>query len=83
MSPSGDSSFYLKDLDWIFILWLFLVIIWNYGFPEATPFLDVLAAVGLFFITKFARNYFQISQKFNFHTFSFFAAKNYGILVLL
>ena len=41
----------------IFIIWLFLVIIWNYGYPEASPFLDVLAAVMLalfqFFILKF------------------------------
>ncbi len=25
--------------------WLFFVILWNYGYPEASPFLDVLAAV--------------------------------------
>ena len=41
----------------IFIIWLFLVIIWNYGYPEASPFLDVLAVIVLalfqFFILKF------------------------------
>ena len=26
-------------------IWLFLVIVWNYGFPDATPFQDVLVAV--------------------------------------
>ena len=29
----------------IWLLWFTLVIAWNYGFPEATPFLDVLVAV--------------------------------------
>ena len=33
----------LKKLNWI--LWLALVILWNYGFPEASPFQDVLVAV--------------------------------------
>ncbi len=27
------------------IIWLILVILWNYGFPEATPFQDVIVAV--------------------------------------
>lgn len=30
---------------WFF--WLILVILWNYGFPEALPLYDVLVAVGL------------------------------------
>ena len=25
--------------------WLILVILWNYGFPDATPFQDVIVAV--------------------------------------
>ena len=29
----------------IWIIWFFLVIIWNYGYPAARPFLDVLVAV--------------------------------------
>tara|TARA_B100000427_G_C15437998_1_gene563875 strand:- start:968 stop:1123 length:156 start_codon:yes stop_codon:yes gene_type:complete len=29
----------------IWIIWFFLVIIWNYGYPAASPFLDVLVAV--------------------------------------
>jgi Na+/H+-dicarboxylate symporter len=28
-------------------IWLLLVILWNYGFPEASPFQDVLVAVFL------------------------------------
>ena len=37
------------------MVWLALVILWNYGFPEAEPFYDVLVAVVLsivFIITK-------------------------------
>ncbi len=25
--------------------WLFFIILWNYAYPEASPFLDVLVAV--------------------------------------
>ena len=32
---------------YVFIAWLFLVILWNYGYPEASPFLDVIVAVML------------------------------------
>ena len=33
----------LKKIIWF--AWLILVILWNYGFPEATPLQDVLIAV--------------------------------------
>ena len=33
----------IEKLNWI--SWLILVILWNFGFPEATPFQDVLVAV--------------------------------------
>ena len=32
-----------QKINWI--AWLFLVILWNYGFPNASPFQDVLVAV--------------------------------------
>jgi len=32
-----------RKINWI--AWLFLVILWNYGFPNASPFQDVLVAV--------------------------------------
>ncbi len=32
-------------INWI--IWLVLVILWNYRFPQATPFQDVLVAVFL------------------------------------
>ncbi len=33
----------IEKLSWI--TWLILVIVWNYGFPDATPFQDVIVAV--------------------------------------
>ena len=32
-----------KKINWV--AWLILVILWNYGFPNATPLQDVLVAV--------------------------------------
>ena len=29
----------------LWISWLFFLTLWNYGYPEASPFLDVLVAV--------------------------------------
>ena len=34
-------------IEWL--IWLLLVVLWNYGYPEATPFYDVLVAVILFY----------------------------------
>ena len=31
-----------KIINWL--VWLVLVILWNYGYPEASPFLDVIVA---------------------------------------
>jgi len=45
----------LKKINWI--IWLALVIMWNYGFPEASPLQDVLVAVILSIL-------FIIIQKF-------------------
>jgi hypothetical protein len=35
----------------IFIIWLFLVVLWNFGVPEALPVYDVLVAVVLSFFS--------------------------------
>jgi len=35
----------ISKIKWL--LWLLLVILWNYGFPNASPFQDVLVAVFL------------------------------------
>ena len=34
-----------KIINWL--AWLVLVILWNYGYPEASPFFDVIVAVML------------------------------------
>ena len=36
----------------IFLIWLMLVIAWNFGFPGAAPIYDVLVAVALSFFAK-------------------------------
>tara|TARA_B100000614_G_scaffold48555_1_gene41629 strand:+ start:23 stop:211 length:189 start_codon:yes stop_codon:yes gene_type:complete len=33
----------IKKINWV--VWLVLVILWNYGFPNATPLQDVIVAV--------------------------------------
>ena len=40
----------IKKINWI--AWLVLVILWNYGFPQATPLQDVIVAVilSIFFV---------------------------------
>ena len=50
----------MKKIEIIFwFIWLLLVILWNYGYPAASPFLDVLAAVLLsifnIFVLKFLK----------------------------
>ena len=36
----------MKKIDsFVWVIWVLLVIAWNYGYPAATPFLDVLVAV--------------------------------------
>ena len=37
----------------LFLLWLFLVIIWNFGAPKAAPIYDVLVAVILSLFLQF------------------------------
>jgi len=36
----------------IFTIWLILLIIWNYGVPQALPIDDVLVGIGLWGISK-------------------------------
>tara|TARA_Y100000589_G_scaffold137830_2_gene131918 strand:- start:1931 stop:2080 length:150 start_codon:yes stop_codon:yes gene_type:complete len=35
----------MKSIDSIWIIWLVLVIIWNYGWPNVHPIADVVVAV--------------------------------------
>jgi len=55
VSLDDSSNLEFSDIDRVFALWIILVILWNYGYPNAEPIYDVLVAVSLFFISKFIR----------------------------
>ena len=44
----------------IYAIWLIGVILWNYGYPEAEPVLDVLAAIILSFISIGLKRYLKL-----------------------
>ena len=46
----------------VFLLWVVLVMVWNYGFPEATPFQDVIAAIFLSFFPTVVRRFKNIGD---------------------
>tara|TARA_Y100000593_G_scaffold94543_1_gene194157 strand:+ start:1395 stop:1538 length:144 start_codon:yes stop_codon:yes gene_type:complete len=39
----------------VFSIWLFLVIVWNYGFPKVPPISDVVVAVLLTFLSNYLK----------------------------
>tara|TARA_B100001175_G_scaffold316406_1_gene330276 strand:+ start:679 stop:813 length:135 start_codon:yes stop_codon:yes gene_type:complete len=41
----------------IYIIWLTAVILWNFGFPQASPIEDVLVAVALSFLSIVLKKY--------------------------
>jgi len=43
----------------IYIIWLAGVILWNFGFPKATPLEDVIVAVILSFVSVGLKKYFK------------------------
>jgi len=43
----------------IYIIWLVGVILWNFGFPKATPLEDVIVAVILSFVSVGLKKYFK------------------------
>tara|TARA_B100000674_G_scaffold25822_1_gene18044 strand:- start:611 stop:751 length:141 start_codon:yes stop_codon:yes gene_type:complete len=43
----------------IFIIWLVMVIAWNFGYPQASPFEDVLVAVILSLFNIFLKRYLK------------------------
>ena len=50
-------NMFLEKINWI--MWLILVILWNFGYPDASPLLDVIVAVILsllFIIIKLMRS---------------------------
>ena len=44
----------------IFIIWLILVIAWNYGYPQASPLEDVIVAVILSLFSAILKKYLRI-----------------------
>tara|TARA_B100000965_G_scaffold112078_1_gene92528 strand:- start:103 stop:243 length:141 start_codon:yes stop_codon:yes gene_type:complete len=42
----------------IYLIWLIGVILWNFGYPEATPLMDVLAAIILSILSFGLKKYF-------------------------
>ena len=44
----------------IFAIWLVMVIAWNFGYPEASPFEDVLVAVILALFNIFLKKYLKL-----------------------
>ena len=43
----------------IYIIWLIGVIIWNFGYPDASPLFDVIAAILLSFLSLALKNYIR------------------------
>ena len=44
----------------IFIIWLILVIAWNYGYPQASPLEDVIVAITLSLFSSILKKYLKI-----------------------
>ncbi len=44
----------------VYIIWLIGVILWNFGYPEAEPIEDVLAAIILSFISFGLKKYLKL-----------------------
>ena len=47
----------MKQFDKVWIVWLILVCIWNYGWPEVQPIADVIVDVGLSILVLQYKNY--------------------------
>ena len=43
----------------IYIIWLTGVVIWNFGFPNAIPLADVIAAILLSFVSIALKKYLR------------------------
>ena len=44
----------------VFVIWLVFVIAWNFGYPEASPFEDVLVAIILALFNLFLKKYLKL-----------------------
>ena len=43
----------------VYIIWLIGVVIWNFGFPKASPLEDVIVAILLSFLTIGLKKYLK------------------------
>jgi len=43
----------------LYLIWLVGVVLWNFGFPTATPLEDVIVAVLLSFVTMGLKKYIK------------------------
>tara|TARA_B100000424_G_scaffold252291_1_gene228483 strand:+ start:120 stop:263 length:144 start_codon:yes stop_codon:yes gene_type:complete len=39
----------------VFLIWLFLVVVWNFGYPSVPPIADVIVAVLLTFLSNYLK----------------------------
>ena len=44
----------------VYIIWLIGVIVWNFGFPEAVPIADVVAAILLSLLSISLKKYLKL-----------------------
>jgi len=44
----------------VYIIWLIGVVLWNFGYPQATPLMDVLAAIILSLISMSLKKYLKL-----------------------
>ena len=50
-----------KNMDYkVFTIWLFLVTLWNFGVPDASPLEDVLVAIVLSFLSIILKKYTRL-----------------------
>ena len=43
----------------IYIIWLIGVVLWNFGYPSASPLEDVIAAVVLSFVSVYLKKFIK------------------------
>ena len=44
----------------IFVIWLVMVIAWNFGYPQASPFEDVIVAIVLSLFGTILKKYLKM-----------------------
>jgi|TARA_B100000035_G_scaffold3714_1_gene3300 hypothetical protein len=44
----------------VFVIWLVMVIAWNFGYPEASPLQDVIVAIILSFFSTFLKKLLKL-----------------------